>query len=111
MLKSVLSKMLYQIANDLDSGVYQSSDEEVSTAISQLAQFDTARLSKAQACDYLGISRSTFDDRVRRGILPKGQKIQGFKELSWLKEELDAAKEQYPAKFKIKFNYTFDQEL
>ena len=84
--------MLHQIANDLDSDVYQSSDEEVSTAISQLAQFNTNRLSKAQACDYLGISRSTFDDRVKRGLIPKGQKVQGFKELSWSQAELESLK-------------------
>ena len=84
--------MLHQIANDLDSGMYQSSDEEVSAVISQLAQFNTNRLSKAQACDYLGISRSTFDDRVKRGLIPKGQKIQGFKELSWSALELEVLK-------------------
>lgn len=84
--------MLRNLANDLDSGMYQSSDEEVSTVISQLAQFNTSRLSKAQACDYLGISRSTFDDRVKRGLIPKGQKVQGFKELSWSALELEILK-------------------
>lgn len=84
--------MLRKIANDLDSGMYQSSDEEVSTVISQLAQFNTNRLSKAQACDYLGISRSTFDDRVKRGLIPKGKKVQGFKELSWAQAELESLK-------------------
>ena len=84
--------MLHQIANDLDSGMYQSSDEEVSNVISQLAQFNTNRLSKAQACDYLGISRSTFDDRVKRGLIPKGHKVQGFKELSWSQAELESLK-------------------
>lgn len=84
--------MLRQIANDLDSGVYQSNDEEITTAINQLAQFNTNRLSKAQACEYLGISRSTFDDRVKRGLIPVGQKVQGFKELSWSKEQLSSIK-------------------
>lgn len=41
------------------------------------------------ACDYLGVSRATFDNYVRDGLLPKGIKEDGFKELSWNKSDLD----------------------
>ena len=48
MLKSLLSKLLRNIADDLDSGSYQSSDDEVHAAMRQLADFNSDRpLSKA----------------------------------------------------------------
>lgn len=47
------------------------------------------RLSKYQACRYVGLSRASFDNYVRFGSLPKGLKQQGFKELFWTKKSLD----------------------
>lgn len=112
MLKTVLATLLRQVADELEQGKFTCDDIEIMASISALSNFRTEpTLSKAQACDHLNISRSTFDAYVKSGILPKGRKTSGFKELSWRKEELDAAKQQYPAKFKIKFNYNFNQEL
>ena len=48
-------------------------------------------MSKDQACSYLNLSRSRFDDLVREGKIPKGRKRKGFKELVWYKDELDTA--------------------
>lgn len=42
-----------------------------------------------QACDYLGVSRATFDNYVKDGFIPRGYKQEGFKELSWNKADLD----------------------
>ena len=47
------------------------------------------RLSKYAACEYLNVSRATFDNYVREGKLPKGKHEIGFKELSWSKKDLD----------------------
>lgn len=47
------------------------------------------RMSKIQACDYLGVSRATFDNYVKNGWIPRGVKQDGFKELSWMKSDLD----------------------
>ena len=47
------------------------------------------RLSKYAACQYLNVSRATFDNYVREGKLPRGKHEIGFKELSWDKKELD----------------------
>lgn len=41
------------------------------------------------ACDYIGKSRATFDNYVKLGLIPKGIKEDGFKELSWRKSDLD----------------------
>ena len=38
-------------------------------------------LSKAQACEYLNLSRSRFDSLIREGRIPRGKKVKGFKEL------------------------------
>lgn len=47
-------------------------------------------MSKVQACDYLGVSRATFDNYVRDGFHSERNQIQeGFKELSWQKSDLD----------------------
>lgn len=47
------------------------------------------RLSKYAACEYLNVSRATFDNYVREGKLPRGKHEAGFKELSWDKKTLD----------------------
>ena len=49
-------------------------------------------MSKAQACSYLNLSRSRFDDLVREGKIPKGRKKVGWKELMWYRDELDKCK-------------------
>lgn len=46
-------------------------------------------MSKADACSYLHMSRSTFDSWVRCGSIPKGKKMRGWKELYWSKADLD----------------------
>lgn len=51
--------------------------------------FPNNKLSKEQCCQYLNVSRATFDNLVRDGEIPRGEKQQGFKELSWNKLDLD----------------------
>lgn len=49
-------------------------------------------LSKEQACAFFNdYSRSRFDDLVREGIIPRGRKIAGHKELRWYKDDLEIA--------------------
>ena len=49
------------------------------------------RLSKYEACQYLNVSRATFDNYIRLGKIPRGKHQAGFKELSWSKKDLDNA--------------------
>jgi hypothetical protein len=51
-------------------------------------------MSKEQACVYLNLSRSRFDDLVRERKIPRGQKRTGFKEKVWWRDELDMCKRQ-----------------
>ena len=53
------------------------SREKIISVLSNIANPDY-RMSKVQACDYLGVSRATFDNYVRDGFIPKGVKQEGF---------------------------------
>ena len=84
-LKKLLTKLLRDTANKIDAGTCELSEEEAAQMLEVLSHI---ALSKEQACIYLNISRSRFDDLVRQGKLPKGKKRVGFKELFWYKDEL-----------------------
>lgn len=90
MLK-IISRILRGIADRIDEGSISSSPEETMQAMEALKGFvdKEQRLSKYQACQYLNISRATFDNYIRAGKLPKGKHQAGFKELSWTKKDLD----------------------
>ena len=84
-LKKLLTKLLRDTANKIDAGTCELSEEEATQMLEVLSHI---ALSKEQACIYLNMSRSRFDDLVRQGKLPKGKKRTGFKELFWYKDEL-----------------------
>lgn len=91
MLKSIIKSLLQKFIDDIDTGNCNMTMEEQSKVISVLSNIANPdqRMSKIQACDYLGVSRATFDNYVRDGFIPKGTKQEGFKELSWNKADLD----------------------
>lgn len=90
MLK-LIRKLLLQIVERIDAGNSNMTEEEALKAIQYLSAVTDKekRLSKYQACKYLGVSRATFDNYVRAGFIPKGLHQQGFKELSWSQKDLD----------------------
>lgn len=90
MLK-VIRELLLKIVDNIDSGNSNISEDEAIQTIKYLRNFTDREqvLSKYQACEYLNVSRATFDNYVRDGLLPKGQKQAGFKELHWTKKSLD----------------------
>lgn len=95
MLKKILSKTLRHLADQLDANSCEISEQESLEIMEVIAKCNTERpMSKEQACDYLHLSRSTFDTYVRNGYIPRGQKILGFKELGWVKADLDIANEK-----------------
>lgn len=49
-------------------------------------------ISIEEACTYLNISRSKFYKYIDEGLLPRGIKRTGWKELRWYKDELDKCK-------------------
>ena len=86
---------LEQIINNIDCGNSNATDEEIDGILDIVNKTTNTqnKLSKYQACKYLNISRATFDNWVRDGKVPKGKKEQGFKELFWIKSDLDKIKE------------------
>ena len=92
-ITKILSNLLRKIANDLDSGSYESDEEQVNKAIDYLSDLNSEMpMGKEAACYYLGLSRSTFDTYVREGKIPKGKKHRGLKEKTWKKTDLDRVK-------------------
>lgn len=85
---NIIKKLLLNIVDDIDTGNSNITEDEQLQIIDHLKSISEPRLSKYQACKFLNMSRAKFDALVADGKLPKGVKQQGFKELSWKKNEL-----------------------
>ena len=85
-LKRLIVNLLRETADKIDAGTSEITESEAMDIMSILAH---KPMSKEDACIYLNLSRSRFDDLVREGRLPKGRKRRGFKELVWYQDELD----------------------
>lgn len=90
MLK-VIRSLLLKIVGSIDSGNSNITESEAIELVKVIQSYTdkTQKLSKYQACRYLNMSRATFDNYVREGLLPRGNKEVGFKELFWTKKDLD----------------------
>lgn len=84
-LKRMIAKLLREVADKIDTGTCELSEQE---AIEIMGAVAHRVLSKDQACEFLNLRRSRFDDLVREGRIPKGRKRKGFKELIWYEDEL-----------------------
>ena len=88
---NIIRNLLQKFINDIDTGNTNITQEDQSKILSMLCNIvdKDQRMSKIQSCEYLGVSRATFDNLVRDGFIPKGRKQEGFKEISWSKIDLD----------------------
>ena len=90
-IKYVFIQLLQELIEDLKNDRYECDDKQIEASLDLLKGLRNDKIfSKAQACSYLNVSRSTFDTYVRNVLIPKGEKRLGFKELSWRKEDLDS---------------------
>lgn len=85
----LIKTVLQQFINDIDSGNSNISEEQQSKILDLINEINSKELSKVESANYIGVSRATFDNYVSKGLLPKGKKRQGFKELSWNKNDLN----------------------
>ena len=87
----IIRSLLMKIVGDIDAGNSNIIEDEATKLINTLKELTDKekRLSKYAACEYLNVSRATFDNYVREGKLPKVKHEIGFKELSWSKKDLD----------------------
>lgn len=73
---NIIKKQLLKMISDIDTGncyLSEEEQEEVIKLINKISRKDR-RLSKYEACKYLNMSRASFDNYVRQGLLPKGIK-------------------------------------
>ena len=96
MLK-VIRDLLLKIVDNIDAGNSNITEKEALelTKVLQSYTDKTIKMSKYQACQYLNISRATFDNYVREGNIPRGKKEAGFKELFYTQKDLDEFKNKY----------------
>ena len=85
----IIKKLLQQIIDDIDSNNSNISEKQQFEVIQFIQKINTKELSKLEAAEYIGVSRASFDNYIRKGLIPKGHKRPGFKELSWNKFDLD----------------------
>ena len=95
MMLDIIKNLLLKIIDDIDQGNSNMTAEECHEIIDTLNRVTNKneKFSEYQACNYLGISRATFDNYVREGKIPKGLKQPGFKEIFFYKRDLDKCKE------------------
>ena len=70
---NVIKKLLEKLIDDIDSGNSNITEQEQEQIVSMLSEIADNRMSKYQACQYLNVSRSTFDNLVKDGFLPEGR--------------------------------------
>ena len=87
----IIRNLLAQIVEDIDAGNSNVADNEYDDIIAQISMLTqgSSKYSKYQAMKYLNMSRATFDNYVKAGNIHAGRKQLGFKELFWLKADLD----------------------
>ena len=75
----VIRSLLLKIVDDIDAGNSNISEGEAIEIVDSLKRFTDKekRLSKYAACEYLNVSRATFDNYVREGKLPRGKHENG----------------------------------
>ena len=85
---SAIRAILKKLLDDIDAGNSNITEDEGMEIISMLSEITDNRMSKYQACQYLNVSRATFDNLVRDGFLPEGKHQAGFKEKYWRRTDI-----------------------
>lgn len=87
----IIKGVLLDIIAKIDAGNSNINEEEALQIIQVLKKYTDkdVKMSKYQACEYLNISRATFDNYVKNGDIPEGVHTVGFKEKSWNKKDLE----------------------
>ena len=79
-MKNVIINLLEKLLSDFKTDNTYLSEEELLTVAKCLSEINTIQKTeycRTEAYKYLRFSRSSFDNKVKEGILPKGIKIAG----------------------------------
>lgn len=85
----IIKSALKQLLNDMDSGNSSISEQEQQELINLFEKINKKELNKTETANYLGVSTSTINNYIKRGLLPEGTKKQGESKKVWLKSDLD----------------------
>lgn len=86
---NIIRNILQQFINDIDSGNSNITEKEQLELLEVLQKINSKELSKIEAANYIGVCRATFDNYIKRGLIPEGKKRQGVNALFWNKYDLD----------------------
>ena len=89
----IIKEILKQLINDIDSGNSNISQKDQLKLLDIFKEINNKELSAFEACDYIGVSKSTFYNYINKGIIPKGIKKSG-KGVVWYKNDLEKFLEQ-----------------
>lgn len=90
MLK-LIRRILQNFIDNIDADNTNLTFEQQCDILKILSNIDNPdqEMNKTQAAEYLNMSRATFDNRIKDGLIPKGKQVGDFKELRWYKSDLD----------------------
>lgn len=89
---NLIKENLKQILDNMDTGNSNISEEDQEEFLDILERINSKELTKSESANYIGVSVSTFDNYIRKGLIPKGRKKQNTKTLLWNKSDLDKFK-------------------
>lgn len=92
-----VADMLSNGLNAINAGNSNLSEEGVLTIMKAVVDATdlSRRINKHNMCKELHISRTTFDNYVRSGKIPKGTPEAGSKELKWTMKDVKDFKDKY----------------
>ena len=79
----ILAHLLRTLADNIDAGNSNISEEELMDLCSMLSNLSNPdeRISKYKAATILGVNHKTVDYYIKKGYIPRGKQDVGFKEI------------------------------
>lgn len=84
-IKRQFVKILRETADKIDAGNSEINEEQAIQVMSLIAH---EPISREEASMELNVSRTKFNNMIDEGIVPKGRKRFGLKELIWYRDEI-----------------------
>lgn len=96
----ILAHLLRSIADNIDAGNSNISEEEMAEIYEMISQSSNPeeKISKYKVADILSVSCKTVDYYIKKGYIPRGRQEVGFKEIFWYKKDVLKFKEERDSK-------------
>lgn len=80
---------LQQCIDSIDSGNSNINEQEQKELLNLIQKINSKELNKTESYNYIGVSRATFDNYIKKGLIPEGIEKQGYSNKFWRKSDLD----------------------